>query len=340
MLKKNVTKNDNDITDHLRNSILEDMLILKESDWRRGLRVQQLNRMRSEAHENKLQLAIDLKRETQIDNLRMQPIMESLRSGLKHDLRALKSKNSQWRRLYKSMDHFETLLDRSDYITARQIKDCQRHLVLVVSMLEGCRDPRVDAVNKRANEKLRIIRKEALVDLADILNEARAKEDDENEEDEARHHRLVEIALFNAMGAGAGAGASADVSADVSASASTSTKKEVRTMESSKEEQQLLADARAYLARHLIRATEAHRSAVHGSLNNEKATANDLHNMLLSFRQARLKGNMEKDSNLAQGMAAAKKQKSIHMKTSYLALKRALGLKKDIVKVRSFRHGK
>jgi len=142
------------------------------------------------------------------------------------------------------------------------------------------------------------------------------------------------------MGAGAGAGASADVSADVSASASTSTKKEVRTMESSKEEQQLLADARAYLARHLIRATEAHRSAVHGSLNNEKATANDLHNMLLSFRQARLKGNMEKDSNLAQGMAAAKKQKSIHMKTSYLALKRALGLKKDIVKVRSFRHGK
>ena len=335
MLKKNVAKNDNDITDHLRNSILEDMLILKESDWRRGLRVQQLNRMRSEAHENKLQLAIDLKRETQIDNLRMQPIMEALRSGLKHDLRALKSKNSQWRRLYKSIDHFETLLDRSDYITARQITDCQRHLVLVVSMLEGCRDPRVDAVNKRANKKLQMIRKEALVDLTDILNEARAKEDDENEEDEARHHRLVEIALFNAMGAGAGASADVSTISDVS----TSTKKEVRTMKNFKEEQQLLADARAYLARHLIRATEAHRSAVHG-LNNEKATANDLHNMLLSFRQARLKSNMEKDSNLAQSMAAAKKQKSIHMKTSYLALKRALGLKKDIVKVRSFRHGK
>ena len=47
---------DNDIADHLRHQILEDLLILKESDWRREERISTLNQMRTKSKVNQILL--------------------------------------------------------------------------------------------------------------------------------------------------------------------------------------------------------------------------------------------------------------------------------------------
>tara|TARA_B100000795_G_scaffold267489_1_gene252411 strand:- start:837 stop:1766 length:930 start_codon:yes stop_codon:yes gene_type:complete len=275
-------QNDNQTTENLRNQILEDTLTLRESDWRRGERVATLNQMRLKAISNHQSTMKERSREKQIDALRMQPYVKAIQDVLRSDLSHLRRKDIDWDRLYTSISELDVLINtistnpNNHTITTRQIQDGILHVTLVTNTMPGIQDPAIESILARANVILTQLCNECLNKLEKILNSA---------DGSSKYYRQVEIALKNAIDAGAGGNG-----------------EPLKPARTGTPTRALLIDARTYLEKHVGRVTLNHRDRLEKGSTSKTVTGEDLHQTLTSFRHARLRANMSNDSSLIKSL--------------------------------------
>ena len=135
-------KNDDNITNNLRELILEDMITLHRVDWRRTETIANLKDIAERSVENKKTKDEELKREKEIDAIRMQPFIQQIQSGMRADLQRLQRKEPQWKRLYTSIAQLQATCTAAA-LDPKLIKDDKKHLELLTKTMTGVQDPNV-----------------------------------------------------------------------------------------------------------------------------------------------------------------------------------------------------
>jgi hypothetical protein len=146
-------QNDADLTNNLRDQILQDMLKLHEVDWRRQQTISNLNEIRKRSLKNKKQKDQELKRENEINAIRMQPYIQKMQAGMKKDILLLREKEPQWKRLYTSVEQLKNTINQKK-VSLNLIKDDKLHLELLTSTMPGIQDPVVENTLQLANNRL------------------------------------------------------------------------------------------------------------------------------------------------------------------------------------------
>ena len=146
-------QNDADLTNNLRDQILQDMLKLHEVDWRRQQTISNLNEIRKRSLKNKKQKDQELKRENEINAIRMQPYIQKIQAGMKKDILLLREKEPQWKRLYTSVEQLKNTINQKK-VSLNLIKDDKLHLELLTSTMPGIQDPVVENTLQLANNRL------------------------------------------------------------------------------------------------------------------------------------------------------------------------------------------
>ena len=329
-------KNDKEITNNLREQILEDMLTLHEKDWHRHQTVASLSDIRKRSFHNTKAKEKELRREKEIDAIRMQPYINTIQSGLRADMILLKNKNSQWNRLYESIQQLIATMSRTD-ADPKLIKDDKKHLELLNSTMVGIQDPEVANALQLADAKLNalfVLRCNVLQqELANAgkalsVDDAAAVDEGGKQKQEQRQHRAVELALMRAL------------SANITRTATNG--EACSTVDFAA----LFASAREFLNNTVNAHVVNYQQPFAKSLNtSETTTGIELHSHITSFQRTntRLRScmtNQCKDSTTAlhQSLLEATTLRGVKMKVAYKKLKNVLGNKQDTVKVRSFRH--
>ena len=135
-------KNDDNITNNLRELILQDMITLHRVDWRRTETIATLKDIAERSVENKKNKDKELKREKEIDAIRMQPFIQHIQSGMRADLQRLQRKEPQWKRLYASIAQLQATCTAA-VLDPKLIKDDKKHLELLTNTMTGVQDPNV-----------------------------------------------------------------------------------------------------------------------------------------------------------------------------------------------------
>lgn len=93
-------RNDVQEAETIRQALIEDVLSLQEISERRNETLQKLKEHRQRTALNVAALAETIKRENEIDNVRLQPLLESIKSNLRSDLLLLSERGKVWENVY------------------------------------------------------------------------------------------------------------------------------------------------------------------------------------------------------------------------------------------------
>ena len=89
-------RNDVQEIEALREGLIDDVLRLQEMTERRAETIRQLEELRRSSTQHIIDMAGIMRREQEIDNVRMQPLLESVKSAIRVDLKAIKARDKGW----------------------------------------------------------------------------------------------------------------------------------------------------------------------------------------------------------------------------------------------------
>lgn len=107
-------RNDIQEAEALRETLIDDVLHLQEMSEARAETRRKLTELRSSSVRHLMDLASTIRREHEIDNVRLQPLLESIKSGIRKDLNAVRALDAGWDKVYAKRAALESAVDALD----------------------------------------------------------------------------------------------------------------------------------------------------------------------------------------------------------------------------------
>ena len=104
-------RNDVQEADMISGALIADVLRLQETSERRDETIEQLTALRATASKHASALAATIRREQEIDNVRLHPLLESIKAKVRADLQALKSRDSSWDKVYDKKTELDAIVN-------------------------------------------------------------------------------------------------------------------------------------------------------------------------------------------------------------------------------------